>query len=78
MGECLATGRTRALGRKDILASDGVVMKKTSDQKRVRQRNDEEAIVFKMTGLKEWEMRVLQFIAFSSTSFNSSVFFFLK
>lgn len=76
MGECLATGRTRALGRKDVLASDGVVIKKTSEQKRVRQRNDEEAIVFKMTGLKEWEKRVSQFIAFSSTSSNIRVFFY--
>lgn len=66
MGECLATGRTRALGRKDVLASDGVVMKMTSEQKTVRQRNDEEAIVIKMTGLKKWEKGVSQFIAVSS------------
>lgn len=67
MGECLATGRTRALGRKDVLAIDGVVMKKTSEQKRVRQRNDEEAIVFTMTGiLKKWKEGVSQYIVVSS------------
>lgn len=45
MGECLATGRTRALGRKDVLAKDGVAMKKTSEENRARQRNDEELAI---------------------------------
>lgn len=44
--ESFVTGRTRALGLKDVLASEGVMKKKkANEQKRKRQWNDEEAIV---------------------------------